>query len=266
MTTTSEEIRSRVSSSYERAILAAEQEATATDCCEPGCCGQSPANDVAVATIDQVFTKDAVPSFGCGDPLVFAEVQEGEVVLDLGSGAGYDLISAAEKVGKSGYVIGVDMTDAMIESARRNAAAAGNGNIEVRKGIIENLPVATETVDWVISNCVVNLSPEKDLVFAEIARVLKPGGRFSISDIVADELPETVLANSDAYDGCISGAIPEADYLGGLRSAGLTDVKTDSRVPAHEIAADCGCSTCDNEIDVDALEGKVWSIRVTGRK
>ncbi|MGA7305781.1 MAG: methyltransferase domain-containing protein [Rhodothermales bacterium] len=264
MSTSSNEIRERVSASYARAIELAEGSKTqdetssccGSDCCEPG---------VATVAEPEVIRED-VPSFGCGDPLLFSEVREGDVVLDLGSGAGYDLLAAAAKVGEHGYVIGVDMTDAMIEAARRNAAAAGFKNIEVRKGIIENLPVATGTVDWVISNCVVNLSPEKDRVFAEIARVLKPGGRFSISDITADDLPEEVLQNASAYDGCISGAISEVEYLAGLEGAGLESVRTENRLPAHEIAADCGCETCDGPLDPAGLEGKVWSVRVTGRK
>ncbi len=263
-TTSSDEIRDRVSSAYTHALQIAEQ-LTSKDagCCGPDCCGPS---QVATETGTSTAVRDEVPSFGCGDPLLFQEVTEGSVVLDLGSGAGYDLLAAAEKVGPAGYVIGVDMTDSMIEAARRNAARAGFKNIEVRKGIIENLPVATSSVDWVISNCVVNLSPEKDRVFAEIARVLKPGGRFSISDITAEDLPDDVLSNADAYDGCISGAIPEDQYLYGLRAAGLESVTTEARLPAHEIAADCGCESCDSEIDVAALEGKVFSVRVTGRK
>lgn len=264
MPDTSNAIRERVSASYARAIATAEdraKDAETSACCGTDCCG-SAADDVQVLEA----ARDAVPSFGCGDPLLFAEVKEGEVVLDLGSGAGYDLLAAAEKVGPTGYVVGVDMTDAMIEAARKNAASAGFKNIEVRKGIIENLPVATESVDWVISNCVVNLSPEKDRVFSEIARVLKPGGRFSISDITADDLPPDVLRDANAYDGCISGAIPEEEYLAGLTAAGLDSVTTEARVPAHEIAADCGCESCDSEIDVASLEGKVFSVRVTGRK
>jgi SAM-dependent methyltransferase len=266
MEVTSNEIRARVSASYARALEKAENgqaDEQASACCGTDCCGSDetlPAADTASTT------RDEVPSFGCGDPLLFAEVKEGEVVLDLGSGAGFDLLAAASKVGNSGYVIGVDMTDAMIEAARKNAASAGFKNIEVRKGIIENLPVAAESVDWVISNCVVNLSPEKGRVFAEIARVLKPGGRFSISDITADDLPDDVLENAEAYDACISGAIPEDEYLAGLRAAGLEDVRTEARLPAHEIAADCGCESCDGTMDPAALEGKIWSVRVTGVK
>ncbi len=170
------------------------------------------------------------PSFGCGNPLAFAEVKPGETVVDLGSGPGFDLILAAKRVGPSGLVIGVDMTDAMIEEARRNAARAGFTNIEVRKGLIENLPVAAGSVDWVISNCVINLSPEKPRVFAEIARVLRPGGRFRISDIVVESLPEWIRGNAAAYAACVAGAIPEREYVAGLERAGLVDVKVESRL------------------------------------
>lgn len=258
-------VRARVSASYAQALRIAEGDTArseAAGCCSTTCCGSDTTTEVETLTAEA----EQVPSFGCGDPLLFAEVAPGQVVLDLGSGAGYDLLEAARKVGPDGYVIGVDMTDAMIESARRNAAAAGYGNVEVRKGIIENLPVATESVDWVISNCVVNLSPEKDLVFREIARVLKPGGRFSISDITAEDLPEHLVQDEAAYDACISGAISEADYLDGLRKAGLESVRVESRVPAHDLAADCGCETCDGTSNLSDLEGKIWSVRITGNK
>ncbi len=151
-------------------------------------------DDVAGLPADAV-----VNSFGCGNPLAFSEVKPGEVVVDLGSGAGIDLLIAARKAGPSGLVIGVDMTDEMIARARANAAEAGFANIEVRKGIIEDLPVEAASVDWVISNCVINLSPEKDRVFAEIARVLKPGGRMLVSDIVVQDVPAWVRESMALY-------------------------------------------------------------------
>ena len=171
MTQSADDIRRRVSNSSSRMLDSVQNSATTSTCCGPVECGTSlqTAGDAA-----------DVPSFGCGDPLLFSNVHKGATVLDLGSGAGYDLIAAAARVGPTGRVIGVDMTDDMIEAARRNVLAAGYANVEIRKGIIENLPVESSTVDWVISNCVINLSPEKDRVFSEIARVLKPGGRFSI--------------------------------------------------------------------------------------
>jgi arsenite methyltransferase len=179
-------------------------------------------------------------SFGCGNPLAFSGIPKGATVLDLGCGAGLDLLLAAECVGEEGRVIGVDMTDEMLARARENAARAGYRNIEVRKGLIEALPVASSSVDWVISNCVINLSPEKDKAFAEIARVLKPGGTMVISDTVATDLPNWIKRSSFLYCNCVSGAISEEAYLDGLRKAGLVDASVKERLlysPSQLVAA-----------------------------
>jgi arsenite methyltransferase len=160
-------------------------------------------------------------SFGCGNPVAFSSVQPGQTVLDLGCGAGLDLLIAAEKVGPSGAVIGVDMTDAVLEKAMANIQASGLKNIQVRKGYVETLPIESDSIDWVISNCVINLSPEKDKVFAEIARVLKPGGQMIVADIVAENLPWWVRRSGVLTAACAGGAISEAQYLTGLRAAGL---------------------------------------------
>lgn len=181
-------------------------------------------DDLANLPLDSGIT-----SFGCGNPLAYSEVREGETVLDLGMGAGLDLLIASRKVGPSGRVIGVDMTEEMIEIAKENIKAAGVTNVEVRKGLIEDLPVDSSSVDWVISNCVINLSPEKEKVFSEIARVLKPGGRMIVSDIVAENLPPWMSENKKLYCSCISGAINEKEYLSGLRRAGLEQVKVNER-------------------------------------
>jgi arsenite methyltransferase len=168
--------------------------------------------------------EDAVnDSFGCGNPVAFSSIQPGQTVLDLGCGAGLDLLIAAEKVGSSGTVIGVDMTDAMLENATANIQASGLKNIQVRKGYVETLPIESDSIDWVISNCVINLSPEKDQVFTEIARVLKPGGQMIVSDIVAENLPWWVRRSGVLTAACAGGAISEARYLAGLRAAGLHD-------------------------------------------
>ena len=191
-------------------------------------------------------------------------MKPGETVLDLGSGAGHDLLAAAEAVGPTGRVIGVDMTDAMLEAARK--FTAGYRNIELRKGIIEDMPVEDASVDWVISNCVINLSPEKDRVFREIARVLKPGGRFSISDVVADNLPEKWLEDERAYSACVSGAVPEAEYVAGLEKAGLKDVEVTNR---HQYSTTelCGLSDKYGVEFQDAPDDlDVASVRVTGRR
>jgi SAM-dependent methyltransferase len=210
-------------------------------------------------------------SFGCGNPLAFSEVRPGQVVLDLGSGAGIDLLIAAGRVGPAGRVIGVDMTDAMIEKARANIAAAGLAHVEVRKGLIESLPVESASVDWVISNCVINLSPGKPRVFAEIARVLKPGGRMRVSDVMVRDLPTAVRDNKSLYGCCVAGAIGEEAYLSGLRAAGLVDVEIRERVvyDAGQLRALAGSSLPGKELDADllaSLAGKVCSAVVCARK
>lgn len=271
--------RKNVSEAYARAVAAG-----------GGCCGGSEPKGVAAKLAGYAAEEmaalpgDAVQnSFGCGNPLAFADVREGEVVLDLGSGAGIDLLLAAKRVGPSGRVIGVDMTDVMIERARANAAAAGFDTIEVRQGIIEDLPVESGTVDVVISNCVINLSPEKDRVFAEIARVLKPGGRLRVSDIVVEQLPAWVRESPELYASCIGGAISEDSYIEGLRAAGLENVEVAERlvydgaqlealvtseiVDTLEGADGCGCGCAAGvlpegislEQAFDELKGKVWS-------
>ncbi|MEO1369470.1 MAG: methyltransferase domain-containing protein, partial [Acidobacteriota bacterium] len=190
-----------------------------------GCCSPQPVG-VAAATAGYGEALDTVPddvaasSFGCGNPLAVEGVADGQTVLDLGSGAGLDLMLAARRVGPTGRVIGVDMTDAMIEVATRNLEEAGITWAEVRRGVIEELPVDDGSVDWVISNCVINLSPQKATVFGEIARVLAPGGRFSVSDIVAEDLPAEIVGHAAAHAACIAGAISEADYVAGLEAAG----------------------------------------------
>jgi len=163
---------------------------------------------------------------GCGNPIAFASLREGETVLDLGSGAGFDCFLAANKVGDKGKVIGIDMTPEMIEKARENAKKAGYGNVEFRLGEIENLPVSENSVDIIISNCVINLSPDKKAVFKEAFRVLKPGGRMMVSDIVLlHELPDFIKNSIEAYIGCLSGAILKRKYIKTIREADFIDVK-----------------------------------------
>ncbi len=221
-------------------------------------------------------------AFGCGNPVAFSRVMPGDTVVDLGSGAGIDLLIAGRKVRAQGRVIGVDMTDAMIERARANAAAAGLDNVEVRKGLIEDLPVDDGSVDWVISNCVINLSPDKSAVFAEIARVLKPGGEMLVSDIVVEDLPDWVRENKALYSACVAGAISEGDYVAGLRAAGLADVEVRDRlvydagqleamyreeIPDAAKLREAG-ESAEAALRRAATEvaGKVWSINVYARK
>jgi SAM-dependent methyltransferase len=163
---------------------------------------------------------------GCGNPLAFAALKEGDTVVDLGSGAGFDCFLAAQRVGRSGRVIGVDMTHEMLTAARANAAHDGYANVEFRLGEIENLPVADATADMVISNCVINLSTDKPRVFREALRVLKPGGRLMVSDLVlARPLPASVARSLAAYAGCIAGAMLKHDYLQAIREAGFAHVE-----------------------------------------
>lgn len=262
-------VRETVSRAYARAI---EQQGS--------CCSPTPAGVAACAvdysdSIDETNVHAAGQSFGCGNPLAFAGVQSGETVLDLGSGAGLDLLVAAGKVGPDGRVIGVDMTPEMIAVARRNIDASPYENIEVREGVIEELPVDDASVDWVISNCVINLSPDKGAVFREIARVLRPGGRFSISDIVAEDLPETLRTRAASYSACIGGAISEAEYTAGLEAAGLVEVGTTDRLVYDAtqlrglVASDLASLEMEDtelEAAIPAVAGKVASVRFVGRK
>jgi SAM-dependent methyltransferase len=195
---------------------------------EASCCG-APADTVAKAIgyseEELAIAGDANLGLGCGNPLALTELKPGMTVLDLGSGAGFDAFLAWSRVGAAGRVIGVDMTDDMLALARQNAEKRGARNVEFRKGFIEKLPVDDGSVDYVISNCVINLSADKPAVFREIARVLKPGGRFAVSDIVLlKPLPEALARDISAYVGCISGASLIHDYLAMALAAGLKDV------------------------------------------
>jgi len=211
-------------------------------------------------------------SFGCGNPVAFAGLRAGQVVLDLGCGAGMDLLLAAQKVGPAGRVIGIDMTDEMLAKANENIRRAGLTNVEVRKGLIEDLPIEDGSVDWVISNCVINLSPEKPKVFREIARVLKPGGAMFISDIVVEQLPDIAKPMMQKlYAYCVAGAISEERYVAGLQAEGLADVAVRGRLvyEAAQIERFIGELGLDPEQAAGfarAMEGKVWSARVYARK
>ena len=235
-------------------------------CCAPSCgCGQ--AADVAKEIGYNPADLAAVPEganlgLGCGNPVAIAGIRKGETVLDLGAGAGLDSFLAAEMVGETGRVIGVDMTPEMIASATRNAAAGGYTNVEFRQGDIESLPVGDSQVDLVISNCVLNLVPDKTRAFFEIVRVLKPGGRIAIADIVLDgPLPEGLSEDANAYCACVSGAATRTEYLAGLANAGLVDVRVESEMDAADLLAECSCGCGDNP-----LKGVVTSIKVTARK
>ena len=176
-------------------------------------------------------------SLGCGNPTAVADLHEGETVLDLGSGAGGDVLLSARRVGPTGKAYGLDMTDEMLELARANATDAGLENVEFLKGVIEEIPLGDESVDVVISNCVINLSGDKPAVLAEAARVLRPGGRFAVSDVIADEAMDAATrADMQAWTGCIAGALTEREFRAQLEAAGLEDIEIRETHRVHEYA------------------------------
>ena len=211
---------------------------------------------------------------GCGNPTALASLKEGEKVLDLGSGAGFDCFLAANAVGAAGYVIGVDMTPEMIEKARANARKGGYSNVDFRLGELEHLPAADNAVDVVISNCVINLTPDKAAVFREAFRVLKPGGRLAVSDMVLlHELPDVVKQSVAAYVGCLSGAIMKDAYIATIRAAGFDDVRIveESSFPLDYMASDPSAQAIRDSINLAPdelrdLADSVVSIKVAGKK
>lgn len=250
-------------------------------CCGPeSCCGGATTPEDAGRRIG--YSEEelrAVPEgsnlgLGCGNPVGLASLAAGETVLDLGSGAGFDCFLAAREVGPGGRVIGVDMTPDMVEKARENARNGGYDNVEFRLGEIEHLPVADASVDAVLSNCVINLSPAKEQVFSEAYRVLKPGGRMMVSDIVLSrELPGSVAASLAAHAGCVAGAVRKEEYLRIMEAAGFRDVaiEAESRFELSESEIDsyAGAVTGDLPVPAEAVReaaGAIVSIGVFGVK
>ena len=225
---TTETIHETVRLHYADAAVRASQ---GSSCCsDPETIG---ANLYSALERDELPDAAVLASLGCGNPTAVADLHPGERVLDLGSGGGIDVLLSAKRVGPSGRAFGVDMTDEMLALAQRNAAEAGVTNVEFLKGHIEALPLPAESIDVVISNCVVNLAADKGAVFAEIARVLRPGGRIGISDIVADDsLSPELRAERGSYAGCIAGALSVSEFRDGLAAVGLTDI---SITPSHEV-------------------------------
>lgn len=229
-TASAEEVRSAVRQRY------GELAKTASPCCggttNTMCCAGIYPNAEVISLPSEAIAVSA----GCGNPTAIASLKPGMVVVDLGSGGGIDAFLAAKKVGKNGRVYGIDMTPEMINRARRTAKDSGYDNVEFRLGEIEHMPLDAGVADVVISNCVINLSPDKEGVFREAYRVLKPGGRVAVSDIVLlKELPETVREDLGAWSHCVSGAISEAEYLGAMKKAGFEKVKVEDRVVySHE--------------------------------
>ena len=194
-------------------------------CCGPSDCCTPESNLYPADLLATLPAGESTISYGCGDPITLASLEPGQTVLDLGSGAGLDCFFAARKVGETGKVIGVDMTPEMLEKARSSAKRMNLANVEFRQGFIEDLPVESGTVDVIISSCVINLSPNKSRVFNETFRVLKPGGKLAVSDIVTDgELPDAVKKSLSAWAGCVAGAVEAKDYIAMMEAAGYTNI------------------------------------------
>jgi len=203
----------------------------------------------------QSIPEPAILGLGCGNPTALADLKEGEIVLDLGSGAGVDVFLAANKVGSKGRVVGIDMTEEMVKRANETAKKYGYENVEFKLGDIENLPLEDNSVDVIISNCVINLSPDKLRTYQEAYRVLKPGGRILISDLVTEsKLSEDIRKNFEAWAGCVAGALEKKEYLGTIKKAGFRDVKIISQNTFYELGLH------------DTLAGKITSVKVKAHK
>ncbi len=254
-----DEIKKIVREGYAKAVK------QTTSCCSTSscCCGMEQAKDISKKVGYSDSEINTVPEganlgFGCGNPVALASLKEGDVVLDLGSGAGFDAFLAAQRVGKKGRVIGVDMTPEMLEKARTNAEKGGYDNVEFRLGEIEKLPVENSSIDVIISNCVINLSPDKETVFKEAYRVLKSGGRLMVSDLVlAKDLPEELKGSVEAYVGCLAGAIKKDEYLRHISLAGFQDIKviSESNYPVDAMF--------DN---FEAAQDAIVSMKISARK
>jgi arsenite methyltransferase len=236
--TTSDTLREEVRRKYAEAAIAV-SEGSGCGCGSGACCEGSASEDFGASlyTLEErgeLPDAAALASLGCGNPTAVAELGEGETVLDLGSGGGIDVILSAKRVGPTGLAYGLDMTDEMLALARKNAAGAGIANAVFLKGLIEQIPLPADSVDVVISNCVINLSTDKAGVLLEVSRVLKPGGRLGVSDIVAeDRLTEEERAGRGSYVGCIAGALSKSEYQAGLEAVGFEDVSVEF---THEVA------------------------------
>ncbi|MFC1555259.1 arsenite methyltransferase [candidate division KSB1 bacterium] len=254
-----------------------------SSCCEPKSCGCGSSVTAEEISSGIGYSDDEMTSvpegsnlgLGCGNPIALASLEKGDTVMDLGSGAGFDCFLAANEVGETGKVIGVDMTPAMLDKARENAEKGGYKNVEFRMGEIENIPSADNQIDVMISNCVINLSPDKDRVFAEAFRVLKPGGRMMISDIVLlGELPEMVIDSVSAYAGCISGAMQRDDYLAAIRNAGFEniEIQEETKFSSDFIFNDPAIMKKSMELNIDLAtitdlsDNIVRSIKISAKK
>ncbi len=272
-------IKETVKERYGQAALRVQSGKAGASCCAPTtCCGTSGAeNDLDPITSDlydesqrSTLPSEAVEaSLGCGNPTALADLHEGETVLDLGSGGGIDVLLSARRVGPSGKAYGLDMTDEMLELARTNATKAGVQNVEFLKGEIENIPLPASSVDVIISNCVINLSADKDRVFAEAFRVLKPGGRLAGSDVVVrGNVPAEIRRSVELWAGCVAGALDESDYASKLARAGFREISLEPTRIYHvdDARAFLAGSGIDLEVIAPLVEGKFMSAFIRARK
>jgi SAM-dependent methyltransferase len=240
-------------------------------CCGPSDCCSSESSLYPADLLATLPEGESTVSYGCGDPITLASLRPGQTVLDLGSGAGLDCFFAAKKVGETGHIIGVDMTPEMIERARSSAQRLNLNNVEFRQGYLEDLPVDSNGVDVIISNCVINLSPDKSKVFNEAFRVLKPGGRLAVSDIVTDgPLPEAIKKSLSAWAGCVAGAVEADDYTGMMRTVGFTDISIQpvffDKETVDSAIADLGDAIELKTIARDDVYKAVYSAKITAYK
>ena len=253
-TTTATTVQDQVKEIYGSAARAVTQSGSVQACCDPGlrCCDPITTNLYSADEKGLIPEKAVLASLGCGNPTALIDLRPGEVVLDLGSGGGIDVLLSAQRVGPTGKAYGLDMTDDMLALARENQRQAGVTNVEFLRGEIENIPLPSNSVDVIISNCVINLSADKDRVLAEAFRVLKPGGRFAVSDVVVQgAVPDAVRQSMMLWVGCIAGALDESDYIAKLANAGFASISTEhTRVykieDARQFLTEAG-------VDVDAV-------------
>ena len=274
-------ITQAVKTRYGNAAKEAMGGAQASCCSSNSCCGADEglsvlAKDFITRDLYEAEDVDGLPltatlaSLGCGNPTALATLHPGEIVLDLGSGGGIDVLISAKRVGASGHVYGLDMTDEMLALAEKNRAEAGVTNVEFLKGNIESIPLPDNTVDVIISNCVINLSADKDSVIREAFRVLKPGGRFAVSDMVVDGmLPERIREDMLAWSGCVSGALSVDEYVGKLTDAGFEDAAVEAtRIHSIQDMIDSGYTQVAelSEAEQSAVNGKLWSAFIRAKK
>jgi arsenite methyltransferase len=272
-----EQLREAVRERYGRTALQVIDTGASGSCCGSDCCGGQGSSDVVTSDLYSSAELSALPitaalaSLGCGNPTALAELKPGEKVLDLGSGGGIDVLLSARRVGSTGFAYGLDMTDAMLELAERNRKESGVENVRFLKGVIENIPLAATSVDVVISNCVINLSADKRQVLREAYRVLVPGGRFAVSDIVFQgHIPPVIRTDLEAWAGCIAGALEEDTYRQLLEEAGFANIEIEvtRRYSLNDIAeSGAGTSIASlSEAERAEVDGKFVSAFIRARK